>query len=91
MSYVAISSSVPDTEKSEGISFVSIDAVLGDMARKADDAFNAAMKKFQDGDQSTQSALEFQRESQAWKFSQDAVAKVSENFGDIMKSIIQKS
>jgi hypothetical protein len=73
------------------ISFDSIDLILGGMARKADDSFTAAMKTFEDGDQSTASALQFQRESQAWKFSQDAVAKVSENFGDIMKSIIQKS
>jgi hypothetical protein len=73
------------------ISFDSIDLVLGEMARKADDSFNKAMKTFEDGDHSTASALAFQRESQSWKFSQDAVAKVTENFGDIMKSIIQKS
>jgi ribosomal protein S1 len=73
------------------ISFNSIDETLGKMAEKADKAFNDAMEKFKTGDQSTASALEFQRESQAWKFSQDAVAKVTENFGDIMKSIIQKS
>jgi hypothetical protein len=78
-------------DKSAGISFDVIDNILGTASKGADTKFEAAMKTFEDGKQTTQDALKFQRASQEWKFSQDAVSEVTKSFGEIMKSIIQKA